>query len=382
MKSATLLLALCLASVALLASASSTTGRRTTPWHALEGYSFEAYVKEFGKAYGSLEERESRRAVFEARLAKIRAHNADPTKTWKEGVNHLTDRTEHEFRRLLGYKPAPAAAGQRFISGAPLPAAIRDYDFTALPDHVDWREKSVVSPVKDQGQCGSCWTFATAETVESHYAIKTGQLAVLSEQQILDCTPNPNQCGGTGGCAGGTAELAMARIIEMGGLSSEWTYPYRSYWGENFSQCNFSRSRTPPAAKISNFVKLPSNEHYPLLAAIATQGPIAISVDASSWSSYESGVYNGCNQTNPGIDHAVQLVGFGKDPQHGDYWLVRNSWSPVWGESGYIRLRMSSSLECGTDLNPSDGTGCKGGPPTQRVCGTCGILFDNSYPIV
>jgi C1A family cysteine protease len=135
----------------------------------LAGYSFEAYVKEFGKAYESLEERESRRAVFEARLAKIRAHNADPTKTWKEGVNHLTDRTEHEFRRLLGYKPA-AAANQRFISaGAPLPAAIRDYDFTALPDHADWREKSVVSPVKDQGQCGSCWTFATAETVESHW---------------------------------------------------------------------------------------------------------------------------------------------------------------------------------------------------------------------
>jgi len=130
----------------------------------------------------------------------------------------------------------------------------------------------------------------------------------------------------------------MARIIEMGGLSAEWTYPYRSYWGENFSQCNFSHTRTPPAAKITNFVKLPSNEHYPLLGvctahttahahahgahayialiwacacvrsqAIITQGPIAISVDASSWSSYETGVYNGCNQTNPDIDHAVQV---------------------------------------------------------------------------
>ncbi len=134
------------------------------------GYSFEAYAKEFNKVYASLEEREARRAVFEARLAKIRAHNADPTKTWKEGVNHLTDRHEHEFRRLLGYKPAKPA----FLTAtAPVPAAIRDFDFTQMPEKVDWREKSVVSPVKDQGHCGSCWTFATAETVESHWGTHT-----------------------------------------------------------------------------------------------------------------------------------------------------------------------------------------------------------------
>lgn len=126
-------------------------------------------MKEFNKVYASLEEREARRAVFEARLAKIRAHNADPTKTWKEGVNHLTDRHEHEFRRLLGYKPALAAKPAYLAATAPLPAAIRDFDFTQMPEKVDWREKSVVSPVKDQGHCGSCWTFATAETVESHW---------------------------------------------------------------------------------------------------------------------------------------------------------------------------------------------------------------------
>lgn len=138
-------------------------------------------------------------------------------------------------------------------------------------------------------------------------ALKTGQLPILSEQQILDCTPNPDECGGTGGCKGGTAELAMQRIIDMGGLSSEWTYPYRSYFGEDFKQCNFNRSRTPPAAKISSFVKVPENNYYSLLAAISTVGPIAISVDASSWSDYESGIFNGCNQTHPDIDHAVQV---------------------------------------------------------------------------
>jgi hypothetical protein len=113
------------------------------------GYTFDAYTKEFNKLYASAAEREFRRGTFEARLAKIRAHNADPTKTWKEGVNHLTDRTESEFRSLLGYKPAGPGA-QRF-SAAPLPAAIRDFDPANLPDRVDWREKGVVSPVKDQG---------------------------------------------------------------------------------------------------------------------------------------------------------------------------------------------------------------------------------------
>jgi len=238
----------------------------------------------------------------------------------------------------------------------------------------------VITPVKDQGQCGSCWTFATAETIESHWAIAMGQLPILSEQQILDCTPNPNQCGGNGGCGGGTAEIAMQQIAAMGGLSSEWTYSYASYWG-TAQTCKFG-TQTPPAAKISNYVRIPSNKYDPLMQAVATVGPIAISVDASSWATYEGGVYNGCNQTNPDLDHAVQLVGYGTDQVAGDYWLVRNSWSPTWGEEGYIRLKRTSTIQCGVDIHPLDGSGCKNGPPTVVVCGTCGILYDNSYPVL
>ncbi len=114
------------------------------------------------------------------------------------------------------------------------------------------------------GGCGSCWTFATAETVESHHALATRQLAVLSEQQILDCKPNPNQCGGTGGCGGGTAELAMQQIVALGGLSSEWTYPYQSYFGAAFS-CRFNNHTTRPFAKIKGYVKLPENQYTPLV---------------------------------------------------------------------------------------------------------------------
>jgi len=201
----------------------------------------------------------------------------------------------------------------------------------------------------------------------------------LSEQQILDCTPNPQQCGGTGGCEGGTAELAYARIMELGGLTTEALYPYVSGAGRDYKCKN---PIPAPAAKVQNYTKLPENEYLPLVTAVATIGPIAISVDAGAWGRYSSGVFDGCNQKNPDIDHAVVLVGYGTDPKLGDYWLVRNSWGASWGESGYIRLKKSETVTCGTDLHPEDGSGCKGGPATVQVCGTCGILYDTCYPIV
>jgi len=289
-------------------------------------------------------------------------------------VNQLTDLTEQEFGRLLGYKTSNSKQPNRTptpVSTINLPAQ--------LPDSVDWRTKGIISAVKDQGMCGSCWTFGSAESVESYWALATNQLAVLSEQQILDCTPNTNDCGGTGGCGGGTPELAYEQIIKNGGLSSEWTYPYVSYPGINFNTCKPITS----FAQIQSYTVLPSNQYQPVMNALATVGPLAVNVDASSWSNYESGVFDGCNQTHPDIDHVVQLVGYGTDSQFGSFWLVRNSWSPAWGESGYIRLRRhETNSPCGTDLNPQDGTGCNGGPSQVTVCGTCAILYDVSYPIV
>ncbi len=141
------------------------------------------------------------------------------------------------------------------------------------------------------------------------------------------CVPNPQQCGGTGQCSGGTAELAYATLNGTG-LSSEWTYPYLSYFGQNFDKCD--TARVAKAAPITGYVHLPTNELAPLLNAITTLGPIAISVEASHWSAYEEGVFDGCNQTNPDIDHAVVLVGYGTDATLGDYFLIRNSWSPQW----------------------------------------------------
>lgn len=165
--------------------------------------------------------------------------------------------------------------------------------------NVDWREKNIITPVKDQGfymilkiyinffigQCGSCWSFGTAEIIESYWALKKNHLMELSEQQILDCTPNPNHCGGVGGCGGGTAEIAYQKIIELGiinlsnfclnkilgGLSSEWTYPYISYFGTNF-KCKLNITR--PIAKILKYSVLESNKYEPVIQALTNIGPL------------------------------------------------------------------------------------------------------------
>jgi len=290
-------------------------------------------------------------------------------------VNQFTDQTNQEIAMLRGGKIAPLA--HKRFSHANKHFNLQKNAFAGAS--VDWRNKGVISPVKDQGRCGSCWSFAAAETAESYYALKHGMVTILSEQQILDCTPNPNQCGGTGGCGGATAELAYQQIIAMGGLSSEWTYSYQSYFGDN-GQCNFTRFQ--PVAKISHYINLPSNMPGPILHHLMNTGPLAVSVDASTWGHYEGGVFDGCNQTNPDLDHAVQLVGFGTDPKHGDYWLIRNSWTPRWGEGGYIRIRRTSIERCGTDITPLDGDGCVNGSKTEYVCGTCGVLYDALYPLI
>lgn len=117
---------------------------------------------------------------------------------------------------------------------------------------------------------------------------------------------------------------------------------------------------------------------------IANVGPLAVAVDASLWGGYSGGVFDSCNYSeNIGLNHAVQMVGYGTDPAEGDYWIVRNSWGTRWGEDGYIRLKRESELMCGTNSTPMDGTACVGGPGNdeQHVCGQCGVLFDISYPL-
>jgi len=373
----------------LLIACLAAVGCAFTSWDQLdESYTFEQYYVEAGRTYArDSAEYAVRKAIFEEKLAHILAHNRNPANTWQEGVNQFTDRTIEEFKEYLGYRLDMKLAQTEKIGAQHRPSMSAEEAaqvLAALPASVDWRQKGAVTPVKNQGACGSCWTFAASETLESAWFLKTNKLVVLSEQQFCSCTENPQHCGGTGGCSGGTAEVAYATAIKFGGVASEAEYPYKSGGGQDYP-CKFSNATTPPVAHLSNYIVLPENEQVPLLEAVANVGPIAISVDASAWSMYAGGVFSGCSKTEIDINHAVQLVGYGTDAaKGGDYYLVRNSWGASWGENGYIRVFRGdpNAIECGPDNHPQDGTGCDNGPTQVTACGTCGILYDSCYPVV
>jgi len=255
----------------------------------------------------------------------------------------------------------------------------------------------------DQGACGSCWAFAAGGALQMYAELSTQRAAggaslletsgnssanmaemaaSLSMGQMVECTQNPQECGGKGKCEGATAELAF-EFVAKNGLTAEKHHGYLQG-----STCNMN---APKVLETGGLVRLPVNVLKPLRDLIENVGPAAVSVDAAKFNSYQSGIFDACPR-DAIVNHAVLLVGFGEDASAAGapakYWLVRNSWGPHWGEGGFIRvLRHDGDINdrdkgyCGMDNKPKDGVGCKGGPPVIEVCGMCGILSDSSYPI-
>jgi len=348
-----------------------------------EEYTYEQYKYDFGKRYSSPTEEANRRAIFQDNLRTILQHNRKQTSTYRMGVNHLTDLTPAELKSMQGYHKALGQAQVterlRKLERGELP--MDHFDGRVLPMSVDWREKFIITAVKDQGQCGSCWSFGSAEAIESYWALATGELPVLSEQHILSCVGNPNDCGGTGGCGGGTAELVFS-AFSGSGIASEWKYPYLSWYG-NQTRCLYTEDKVgPPAAWLKGYRGLPPNNYEAVLKTLAYVGPLTVNVDASTFHLYEEGVFDGCDATKPDINHVVQLVGYGTTSDGVPFWTLRNSWTPTYGEKGYIRVLRDHPPVCGIDVQPQDGIGCNGGPTNVTVCGMCGVVYDASYPIV
>jgi cathepsin L len=296
----------------------------------LHKYTFEQFVQEHNLNIQSTEEYTMRLVIFESELKRVIAHN-NSNATWKETINSKSHMTATEKKASHGRKKGKISRRETQMD---LPADFELKPLTQLPPSVDWREMGVASAVKDQGNCGSCWAFSATAMLESHAAIASGQLFDLSPQQIAACAPNPLECGGSGNCNGGISEVAYDYVVKSAGMMEEYQYPYTEYYGVE------SACAVPPytsKVSITGFVKLVENSYYDLMNAVARIGPMDVSVDASSWDAYDSGIFNGCNQVNPDSDHAVVLMGYGTENGQG-YWLVRNSWSPNWGEKGYIRL--------------------------------------------
>ena len=285
-----------------------------------------------------MEEQRFREVVFTKNQYRIEERNRIPGRTVVLGLNKFADLLPEEFAGRKGYIPAPHIHRASAVS------------YTALPAEVDWVSAGAVTPVKNQGQCGSCWSFSTTGAVEGAWFLKTRQLVSLSEQQLVDCSgPEGNM-----GCNGGLMDQAFSYIVKNGGICSEADYPYTSGNGAN-GTCHTCTS----VAQINGYVDVQPKNETALLAAVAQQ-PVSVAVEADGldWQFYFGGVVTDACGSN--LDHGVLVVGYGTDATAGDFWKVKNSWGADWGEQGYIRL----------------GRGAKFAPN-----GECGILMDPSYPL-
>jgi cathepsin L len=231
--------------------------------------------------------------LFEEELAWVQAHNADETQTWKAGINKFSALTKEEKRTTAGMmkkssahmskplRPVTHEELQQTSRGAPSRPKLLDQNhldrnmralassnstITGLPTSVDWRNAGIISTVRDQGSCGSCWAFASAGIVEAYAAMNTGILYQLSTQQFVSCVNNTQDCGGTGGCTGGTDEIAFEYMITTKALYSDDQYPYNSYYpGVDKPTCQYPPScsvvNCDPAISIQDYANVPSNDY-------------------------------------------------------------------------------------------------------------------------
>jgi len=253
--------------------------------------------------------------------------NSTPKKRgFTVALNEFSDLTGQEFKAIYN--------GLNITKSYTL---VQEPRITA-PATQDWRQRGAVTGVKNQGQCGSCWSFSTTGSTEGAYFLATGKLVSLSEQNLVDCSvPQGNQ-----GCNGGLMDQAFQYIISNNGIDTEASYPYTAT-GPN--QCQFNRANV--GATIKSFTDVTSGSEAALMNAVGN-APVSVAIDASheSFQLYSSGVYNepACSSTQ--LDHGVLAVGY--NSQNGqNYWIVKNSWGASWGQQGYIWMTKDGGNQCG-----------------------------------
>ncbi|CAH1173502.1 unnamed protein product [Phaedon cochleariae] len=278
-----------------------------------------------GKSYDPKEEA-NRYSIFQSNMLTIAKHNKkyeNGESTFEMGINKFADLTPEEFVAMIS-NPYIWNTTLEFEQ-----ASFEDVMDTDIPEEVDWRKKGAVTAVKNQGGCGSCWSFSATGTIEGQYFIKEGKLVSLSEQQIVDCaTKETYKCGG---CKGGYANNALKYAADYG-MMLENSYPYMA----KDQSCQYNESQV--AVKSSSYKSVKSGDENELKKAVALVGPISVCIDAThNFQLYKSGIFDDETCREKGINHAVLVVGYGS-LNGKDYWIVKNSWGAGWGQDGYILM--------------------------------------------
>ena len=305
-------------------------------------FPFLNFIVEHNKLYSSFTDLLNRINIFTENNLYAELHNKHSNTSFTLGVTPFSDMTNDEFKKYISLSAVDI--GNDICKSQVKPSG-------SFPSSIDWREKNVITSIKDQQNCGSCWSFSTTGSVEAAYAIKNGNLISFSEQQLVDCSYSY----GNHGCNGGMMQNAFTYIHDNG-LTTEDAYKYKATSSRGNCQ------PFTPVTYLSGCINItPNNEEMLTYAVSQTAVSIAIEADSKAFQLYKSGVFDDATACGTNLDHGVLAVGYGTENGK-DYWIVKNSWSVDWGDNGYIKLLRNSNN--------------KNGP------GMCGIAMDASYPVI
>ncbi|XP_075044727.1 cathepsin W-like [Mixophyes fleayi] len=288
---------------------------------------FENFMKQFNKSYTNQEEFQYRLSVFSKNLDVAKRLQKEEQGTAEYGVTKFSDLTDEEFRR---YSLRPV--------GALPPTTLKESRTAATSEYptCDWRKAGVISDIKNQGKCGSCWAFASVGNIEAQWGI-IGHPRNLSVQQVIDCGP----CDA--GCRGAYAWDAYITVLKEGGLATDEAYPYVGVRNTCMS------NKFAKAGWIHDFIMLPQNEQE-MASYLGNKGTLTVCLNSTLLKYYNKGVFHP-GSCKPATDHMVLLVGYAKDNKKKPYWIAKNSWGIDWGENGYIRIFRGKNV-CGISKYP------------------------------